>query len=84
VGFADVQSSILFLEFVDTTAPPPAFNGKVVDLIDFHCEGPGVVTVSLLNPDNLAVAYDTQIINQIPEPATIALLCLGGLLIRKK
>jgi hypothetical protein len=83
VGFAGVQNNILFLEFVDTTSPPPALNGKLVDLIDFHCEGLGIVTVTLLNPDTL-VAYDTQIIQQIPEPATMLLLSIGGLLLKRR
>jgi hypothetical protein len=29
-------------------------------------------------------AFDTQIIHQIPEPMTMALLCIGGLFLRRR
>jgi len=58
--------------------------------IEFHCDAPGDVTISLSN-DGAAVdridivpTLHGMIIHQIPEPATIVLLCLGGLLLRKK
>jgi hypothetical protein len=83
-GFSGVGDTIHFFQFVDTIAPnPPALNGKLVDGIDFHCEGLGIMVVTLLNSDTLAV-YDTQIIYEIPEPTTIALLCLGGLMLRRR
>jgi hypothetical protein len=55
----------------------------------YHCCGPGIkyVTISLWDDD---VGYgtndvqDTIVIHQIPEPATIALLGLGGLLMRRR
>ena len=51
--------------------------------VQFHCDGPGDVTILLLDEDQNEV--DALTIHQvIPEPATIALLCLGGLLLRKK
>jgi len=84
VGFPGTTSASYFL-LADATVPPPALNGLLVDEIAFHCDGPGDVILSLVGGalDNIVV-YDTQIIHQIPEPATIALLCLGGLLLRKK
>lgn len=61
--------------------------GVIYDGIEFHCEAPGdcvVILQQVTDMWELGVIYDTQIIHQIPEPATIALLCLGGLLLRKK
>jgi len=60
--------------------------GTFVDDILFHCEGVGDVVVSLwTTPDfETYTLKDSIIIHQIPEPATIALLSLGGLLLRKK
>jgi hypothetical protein len=67
-----------------STAPsPPVLNGKLVDLINFHCEGTGIMTLTLVGED-LATVYDTQTITVVPEPATIALLCLGGLMLRRR
>lgn len=61
-------------------------------LIYFHCDGPETVVLTV---DNFI--DDGTFVNQIPqnvifhgltivqpEPATIALLCLGGLLLRKR
>jgi hypothetical protein len=58
------------------------------DNIVFHCEGPGdtVIKLYMLSNEDMSIigTEDTVIVHQIPEPATIALLCLGGLLLRKK
>ncbi|MFA5292519.1 MAG: PEP-CTERM sorting domain-containing protein [Phycisphaerae bacterium] len=54
----------------------------VFGAVQFHCEGPGDVLI-VLTDENLE-PVDSLVIHQIPEPATIALLCLGGLLLRKK
>ena len=66
-----------------------AANTVLVDQILFHCEGPGDAVIQLIQIDDTygtptGVVYDTLIIHQIPEPATIALLSLGGLLLRRK
>ena len=60
--------------------------GIVADLIDFHCEAEGDAVIELwTSPDSVAWAVaDTVVIHQIPEPATMALLGLGGLLLRRK
>ena len=48
----------------------------------FHCEGEGDVTLAIVGEDGLVV--DTQVIHQIPEPASLALLGLGGFLLRRR
>ena len=69
--------------FGDFTLPGLEQGGPgVFGAVQFHCEAPGDVLITLY--DEAFVPVDTLTIHQIPEPATIALLCLGGLLIRKK
>jgi hypothetical protein len=48
----------------------------------FHCEGEGDVTLYGFNQNYLVV--DTQVIHQVPEPATLTMLGIGGLLLRKR
>jgi len=73
-----------FMSIVTSSIPPEPFVGKVVDEIMFHCEGPGDVLLMLFDADTLSV-YDTQVIHQvIPEPATMLLLGLGSLLLRRR
>jgi len=65
-----------------TSAPA----GTYINGIVFHCEGPADAIVHLyttVDGGSYALA-DTLLVHQIPEPATIALLCLGGLLLRKR
>jgi hypothetical protein len=59
--------------------------GVYYDGMIFHCDGPGDAIVQLLTTDwETVTVLDQVIIHQIPEPATIALLSLGGLLLRRK
>jgi len=48
----------------------------------FHCDGPGMVVISLL--DTGGNVMDTITVSQIPEPMTVALLGLGGLFLRRR
>ena len=50
---------------------------------EFHCDGEGPVLIEL-HDGTMGNVVDTLIIHQIPEPATIALLGLGGLLLRRR
>ncbi|MBN1787713.1 MAG: PEP-CTERM sorting domain-containing protein [Sedimentisphaerales bacterium] len=57
----------------------------------FHCDGEGDVIISMVDVYTMDTGWNQimpdftgMVIHQIPEPATIALLCLGGLLLRKK
>jgi hypothetical protein len=58
-------------------------NGKITDLIDFHCLGEGQVLVTIQD-GNTGAVMDTLTILQIPEPMTMALLGLGGLFLRRR
>jgi hypothetical protein len=49
----------------------------------FHCDGEGDVTLIEINEETYLVE-DVQVIHQVPEPATLALLGLGGLLLRRR
>jgi len=73
------------------------FNGNAnvtVGYFTIHCDGPGDVIITLSPGMAFGGSMDVNfgvptiagslVIHQIPEPATIALLCLGGLLLRKK
>lgn len=52
--------------------------------IDFHCLGEGDVNIVLYN-EGFDTVWDTILVHQeIPEPMTMSLLGLGGLLLRRR
>jgi len=56
----------------------------VLDAKELHCESmPSDDVIYLINMDDGTI-LDTIVIHQMPEPATIALLGLGGLLLRRR
>ncbi len=69
------------------TIPSIAADTLIYDSIDFHCEWqPNDVTVTLLHGQAIGAwtAVDSVVIRQIPEPMTMSLLGLGGLLLRRR
>ena len=60
----------------------------LANFIDFHCiQGPGDCIISLyevIEGAGVGVLYDQVTIHQIPEPASMLLLGLGGLLLRRR
>jgi hypothetical protein len=67
-----------FITLADGAIPPAPLDGLLVDDIIYHCDGLGDVTLSLMRDDFMWL-YDTQVIQQIPEPMTLLLLGVGGL-----
>jgi len=73
-------------------ALPPYANGFYFDTISFHCEAVGDSVLWLydiyanwdVRVSQGAVLMDTVTIHQIPEPATMLLLGLGSLLLRRR
>jgi len=62
----------------------PVPGGEEFDFM-FHCRtAPSDAVITLWADDDYVMPKDTIIVHQIPEPATIALLGLGGLLLRRR
>jgi len=51
---------------------------------EFHCDGPGIVVISLLDAASGNVLDTITVAQGIPEPMTVALLGLGGLFLRRR
>jgi hypothetical protein len=82
-AFLEIDMPYVYLELTDIAVPPAPLDGLLVDKIDFVCTGqPGDVTLKLFNLDGELM--DTQVIHQVPEPITFALLGLGGLFLRRR
>ena len=81
-GKADIQD-LSYIVLADASLTPIPLDGVLVDNIIFRCDDLGDVTLSLIS-DDFATVYDTQVIHQIPEPATLLLLGLGALILAKK
>ena len=69
-----------FATIADTAAPPLSTAGILVSGIKLT--GTGTVMLSLVS-DDFTITYDTKSV-PIPEPLTIVLLGLGGLLLRRR
>ena len=62
---------------------PGSWADGMVFAIEFHCTGEGNVYIDLYDPTGYIV-IDTVLIKQLPEPASLALLGLGGLFLRRR
>lgn len=78
----NVENPFVHVELTDIAIPPLPLDGLLVDDIVFHCEGIGDVTIALYDENGYFV--DSQVIHQVPEPMTFALLGLGGLFLRRR
>ena len=72
----------------EVSAPPGGTAGPGVyfDRFDFHCVAEGDAVVRLIGTQDFGncTVFDTLIIHQVPEPASMLLLGLGGLLLRRR
>lgn len=67
---------VILIELTDGSPAPPPLIGQLVDLISFHCEGPGDVTLMLFNADGELM--DTQLIHQGAPPPALEILEPNG------
>jgi hypothetical protein len=75
----------LYLDTWDAVLTELSVNVNGIGVLDaklFHCLGEGDVEILLFDGDGIQL--DSIIIHQVPEPVTIALLGLGGLLLRRR
>ena len=84
-GLEGIWGTVLNTDFTRTI---PA-GTKLADLFDFHCLAVGDTVISLyqvIEGQQITEAelQDRVIIHQIPEPASMLLLGLGGLLLRRR
>lgn len=86
LGIINPFVSVYLYDLVEPGNPLKPLSGKLVDNIIFHCDGydPMNPDVTLILLSGAGQPLDTQIIHQIPEPMTVALLGLGGLFLRRR
>ncbi len=71
--------------FIGDVSGVPVGPGVYIDEILFHCVGPGDAIVNLYSTlDGITMVLEDTVIIHQPEPMTIALLGLGGLLLRRR
>jgi hypothetical protein len=82
-GMLGTNEPLVHIELNDTPAsgPKAPLTGTLVDQIMFHAEAMGDATLALFDGDGNLL--DTQVIH-IPEPITMVLLGLGGLMLRRR
>ena len=72
----------------DTPPPEPPTDPLPLDgilsTLVFHCDGEGLVTIELFDGNFVAMPGAILVIEQVPEPATMLLLGLGGLFLRRR
>jgi len=76
-----LNTPVVALAYMDMTPDPP-YMGQLIDNITFHCEGLGDVTMGLY--DGNFELLDTQVVHQVPEPISMALLGLGAMMLRRR
>ncbi len=82
-GYSNLQD-IGIISLVDMAIPPAPLEGVLVNDIIFHCNGLGDVKLTMWTCAYIPVIFDTQVIGQIPEPMTLFLLGLGGVILARK
>jgi hypothetical protein len=82
LGSKGAVTRIDFVEMIDGSAPPlvpPAVTGQLVTYNVLSTSGTG--WVCMLDPDLTKMVSSTEV---VPEPVTIMLLGLGGLMLRRR
>ena len=72
-------------EYIHAYMDPPDSTAGIGEWwwLELHCEGEGDVLINLYDSAGMTI-IDTAVVHQTPEPMTIALLGLGGLLLRRR
>lgn len=81
-GVVDILETTFQDNNPDVTPNFPIPTGEGLQGLVFTCQGLGDVTLTLMSLE--LEPFDTMVIHQIPEPASLLLLGLGGLFLRRK